>query len=498
MNYEQFNNQNNVISGYVPNKSNNKKIVFIILAIILIGIGIGAFFLFKDKNNSNEIISLNSVFDPNKPIIIKQDGKYGYITSDGEAMTEVIYKSASEFRGDYAVVAIVNPDTTSSNKNIYQIIDKKGNVMNGSTEMYSAPKYYQEYDIWYMNNAIYNSKLNKISSEGIKIEDYISNGYFEYENEATDESGIINHQGKIVFTWAGTYIYTDMSDNDYVEDDLYIRVTSSDERDLVVSLKTGKIVYTLANPDKNHLYVEDNNIIKEFDDDYNCIKRMFFINGELAYETTEDLYDFEVYSYENQILELDYGYDYEELGKSQRRYYYDVKNKKLLTEKPTVDSSVDLDNIDLTELTYGYKEFSSSGKYGLMQKDSIVIPCEYDDINFVGASLFEYMKNSRRQELVFLEKDDTTILMNLKNKRALTTFASTSMYTYDNSTFIRANIYTDGNLTNYVIYNLVSGNSMTIDKDEKFTVNSNYITITKDNKKTYYNTKLEQIYVEEL
>ena len=476
-------------------KKNNKKPILIILAILIVGLGIGAFFFFKGGNNSQETANLNSIFDPNKPIVIKKDGKYGYITSEGKMMIEPKYKSAGAFNGDYAVVTIDNPDTTSYNKSIYQIIDKKGNVMN-ATESYDAPKYYSNYDVWVIDGMLYNSSLKAILTDGITV-DYISDGFFAYEDDTKDEAGIMNHKGKILFTWAGSYIYTDMSDNDNTEDDFFIRVTKSDERDLVVSLKTGEIVYTVQDAEKNHLSVEDDNIFKEYNSDYKVVKYMFFVDGKLAYQTTESLYDFEVADYENKILELDYGYDYEELGKSQRTYYYDVKNKKLLEEKPSSsNSNYDLD-IDLMELTYGYKEFSSSGKYGLMSGDKVVIPCEYSDIEFLNSTLFNYMK-SKGQELVLLEKDGTTLLMNLKNQKTLTTFNSTYVNDDEDSTFLKATIYKDYSTTGYTIYNLLSGKAMSIGKDENCSIYSNYITITKDNKKTYYNTKLEQIYVEDL
>lgn len=476
-------------------KKNNKKTILIILAILIVGLAIGAFFFFKGSNNSKETADLNSIFDPNKPIVIKKDGKYGYITSEGKMMIEPKYKSAGAFNGDYAVVTIDNPDTTSYNKKIYQIIDKKGNVMN-STESYDAPKFYSNYDVWVIDDMLYNSSLKAILNDEIKV-DYISNGFFEYEDDTKDEAGIMNHKGKILFTWAGSYIYTDMSDNDNTEDDFFIRVTKSDERDLIVSLKTGKIVYTVQDAEKNHLGVEDDNIFKEYNSDYKVVKYMFFVDGKLAYQTTESLYDFEVADYKNKILELDYGYNYKDLGKSQRTYYYDVKNQQLLEKKPSSSNSNYDSDINLMELTYGYKEFSSSGSYGLMSGNKVVIPCEYNDIEFLNSTLFAYMK-SKGKELVLLEKDGTTLLMNLKNQKTLTTFNSTYVNDDEDSTFLKATIYKDYSTTGYTIYNLLSGKSMSIDKNEKCSIYSNYITITKDNKKTYYNTKLEQIYVEDV
>ena len=46
-----------------------------------------------------------------------------------------------------------------------------------------------------------------------------------------------------------------------------------------------------------------------------------------------------------------------------------------------------------------------------------------------------------------------------------------------------------------MIYNLLSGKSMTFESNDDINIGSNYITIEKDNKITYYNTKFKQIYV---
>lgn len=496
--------QNTTSSNKKSGKS--KKIIFIILAIlVLAGAGLFAYNKFGGSKSGKDEVDLNSIFDPNKPIQVKNKGKYGYIASDGKVMIEAKYNSATEFRDGYAVVKVDNPDTTAYNKEIYQIIDKKGNVQL-SSESYSEPSYYSKYGIWVIDGILYDSKLNKVLADGITV-DYASDGYLEFQNSATDEAGIMNHKGKIVFKWAGVSAHTDICSTDEETDELFASVVSygDPEREVVVSLKTGDILFNLENPDDNYLSEEGDGVFfyynQSIDDGYSNRTWLYFYNNKLAYQNSEHADEIEVYDFKNQILKIDYGYNYATNGKAQQYYYYDVKNKKMLTEKPEKSESssntdIDLDDIDLTELTYGYKEYNSSGKYGIMSGEKIIIPCEYDDIEYINVNLYNYLK-TQGKEIVFLEKDKQTIVMNLKNQKGLGTLNSTYIYDYEESTFVKATVYEENGYTTkgYVIYNLLSGKSMTFDKDDKINIKSNYITHTKDGKTTYYNTKLEQIYV---
>jgi len=472
----------------------NKKIILILLALIVVA---GVFFVTKQLGNNKSTIDLNLIFDPNKPIIIKDNGKYGYITSKGKTMIEPKYNSATDFYGDYAVVTIDNQET-SSYKKTYQVIDKKGNVKVTTTGYY-GPEYYAEYGVWVVDGVLYDSKFKKISGEAVNV-DYISNGYFEYMDAIKNESGIMNYKAKKIFTMpAAADMSIDISENSYDESELYasIKTYTTPVKQLIISLKNGNVVFTLDNADDYYLYKEDNGIFyyynKNVTDGYKNKKYIFIKNNKLVYETTETVSEVNVYDYKNQILEIDYGYNYETLGKIQRKYYYDIKNKKMLSEAPAKPSTdVDLDSI---MKLYGFKEYYSSGKYGLISNEKVIVPCEYDDIDYLDANLYNYML-SKGKKLVLLEKDKKTILYNLKNSKPITTFDSSYVYDYD-STFLKVTLYENNSysVTGYMIYNLLTGKSMTFGKDDNIEIGSNYVTIKKDGKKTYYNTDFKQIYV---
>lgn len=499
------NNLNSTTTEEEKNKSLKNKLLnkkTILIALVIVVVVALAFILIKNiGGNSSPKADLDSIFNPDKPIIINDNKNYGYITAAGKMMIEPQYRDANDFYGDYAMVTIDNPDTKSYDKTINQIIDKKGNVKIVAKN-YTKPKYFDVYNVWLIDNVLYDSKLKKLSAEGAKVE-YIDCGYFKYENSEKNESGIITYKGKKVFKTAASSISTSLSENEYNQDDLYVAVDihNKPEKSVVVSLKTGDILFTLENSENYYLLEEGDGIFSYYDTKvsrgYENSVYLYFTNNKLAYQTTDKVEDVKISDYKNKIIEIDYGYDYEDLGKSQRRYYYDAKNKKMLDKDPDNSASSEL-NAALMENTYGFKMFSSSGKYGLMIGNKIVIPCEYTEINLLGDNLFNYMQ-SKGKKLVLLEKDNKTILYNVKNSKSIITFDSNNVEDYNDSTFIEVSLYKNGSSarTGYMVYNLLTGKSMTFNKDNEVFVESNYIEVKKDNKTTYYNTKFKQIYVTE-
>lgn len=482
-----------------PNKSNGY-IKYIIIAILAVALIVGGFFLIKNFfGNSKEGEKFASIFDPNNLIAVKNNGKYGYINSEGKTLIEPKYDKAGDFQGGYAVV--YNPE---SDGNSYQIIDKNGNVKLSSPSSYGI-KYYSDYEIWVVDGGLYDSKFSRISPIDLVVE-YEGNGYLTFTSSLTDESGIMDYKGKIVFKWNETSIYADIVENDYNQDELLAVVESyyPSDREVVVSLKTGNILFELEDVDNNYLSEDGNGIFYYYnmseENGYSNKTWLYFYNNQLAYKITDQVYDLTVYDYNNGILELNYGYDYEDKGKEKRYYYYDLKNDTLLTEKPKKSYPSNI-NIDLSESRNEYKKISCSGQYGVIRGDKVVVPCEYDSVEYFSDNLFKYIE-SKGKALVLIEKDEKIGLFNMKNKKIVTTFDSDDISDYDNSTFIKITLYeSDGEtISGYIVYNLLSGKSMTFVKsdDYEFNIYSNYVTVKKDNKKIYYNTNFKEIYVEDL
>ena len=80
-------------------KNNKLKIVLIAVSIIVL-LGISFLILKKSKKSNFNY----AIFDQNKPIIIKKDGKYGYINTSGKVIVEPQYEDVRDFNGNYAIV----------------------------------------------------------------------------------------------------------------------------------------------------------------------------------------------------------------------------------------------------------------------------------------------------------------------------------------------------------------------------------------------------------
>lgn len=480
-----LNNDETIINSNEINPKKGKFTLFVIIGVVIVICAIVIFLFIRGKSQSKVSENLDKIFDPNKPIIVAKGDKYGYITHNGKMMIEPKYDVAGDFSGKYAKVATKIDGKKTMN---YQIIDKKGNVKM-SFESYSGPKYHSDYDVWEIEDKLYDGNLKLITKKNVNV-DYISNGMFEYKDNDKDESGIMNYKGKVIFSWSGTSISAEIPDVEETEEELYASVTNYEDRGVIISLKTGKILYTIDDVKNNYIYEEEDSIFRILNKENEKEKFLYFSDDKLAYEVS-DIDDLTIFDSINKILEIDYGYNYETLNKKNRYAYYDVKNKKLLDSKPsTLDSSED----NLLESLYGYKKYSCSSKEGIMSGDKVIISCEYDDVDFININLYQYMKNTKKQELVLLEKDDKTTLINLKNQKELSTFDSVYINDYDSSTFIKVSLRDNKGV---IIYNLLTGKSMTFDKNDKIDINSNYIVVTKNNKDVYYNTEFKEVYKSE-
>ena len=487
-------NQNNFNQTQFTNIQNdnhksksNKKFMLIILGIlIIVGAILLFFYLKKDTDTKNNEINLSSIYDPNKPILIEKNDKFGYISSEGKEIVKPQYKTATEFYDNYAIVSYEDKTKYNYELELYQVIDKKGNAIELG-EMFSKPEYIPEYNVWIINNELYNEKFQKVFDKELYI-DYIESGYFEFSNYDTNQSGIIDYKGNVIFSWDKEFISVDLSGYNSSSIDLienknkYARVYSYEECEYVINIETGDILYKLEDPVNNYLYELGEGIFEVISrETYTTTKFLYFYDNKLAYENSE-------------VSSLEV-YDYESIWKTKAYDYYDVINNKMLEEKPTYDIE-DLE-IDINETLYGYKEYSCNYKEGLLKDDSIIIPCEYDNVKFLNINLYKYLQKEYNKEIVLLEKDNQTIIYDLKNKEEITTFNANYVTDNYNSTFLEVALYDDSyNKIGTIIYNLLTNKSMTLKGSETLTINSNYITLKENDQTIYYNTKLEQIYVE--
>lgn len=488
-----INNQNN--NNKFKSLINKKTIIIISCIILGIVVIVFAFKFLGNSSKSINAVDTKSLLDPNKPIMIEENNKYGLISSKGKIILEPIYSNISEYYNNYAITTKKVGDET-----IYQIVDINGNIMVDNIN--DKPYYVEGYNNWVYDDKLYNSNFKVISDENLYI-DYEEYGYLTYSNYNTNISGIMNGNGKSIYEWEGTLISLTVSNNTYNDKELYSIVKDLSDKTIIINLKNGKVMKKLENPDKS-IYAEDDGIFKAINSNYDYDEWYWFVDNKLAYYANEVIDEMSVYDYENRILQIDYGYDYEELGKEKRIYYYDAKNNKMLDEEPKrkayklddINRYGALDNYDeILEEFYGYRTVYENEKYGINKKDSIILPNEYDRIDFIDLNVYNYFKD-KGKELVIVRKDKKAALLNLKNKKSILSYDNASITDNENSSFLNINLYEDSGYTpkETIIYNLITGKQMSIPKNSTLDVNSNYIIVKDNNKKVYYNTDLEEIY----
>lgn len=459
---------------------NIKKLIPIIVAVALVIILLlsGLFFMIGRGNNDTQNLAL--IFDPDKPIPVKINNQYGYISAkNGKTIIDAKFKSASSFYGDYASVTYEENGSTK-----YGIIDKKGNIKL-SSKFSSGIKVLSEYGLFIVDDVLYNNKLKAVTNQNVKVT-YADNGYVCYtksNKEGKDvEAGILNSKGKKVYSYkfkdSEDYFSCSVSNVNESLGETYAVANVNNSKYAIINLKNGKVVYKYSD---KYISADEDNIFKIYSSDKNTLESTICISkNKIAYETTDKV-DISYYDYSKKILEI-----YNSSADYSNRYsYYDLKNSSVLKEKPE-KSSEDT----LASLT-GYSSYSSNGKHGIMKGEKIILSCEYDDIEFLSPTTFKYLKDKKHQELVLAEKNNEFLLINLKNKKTITSFKTNSVTSYSTSTFIKGKIKGSDE---YFVYNLLTGKTMNFDSSSTISVYSNYITVSKDGSITYYNTDSKEIY----
>ena len=467
-------------NGVVKKNSIKKFIIIGVVALLGLLIIIFGIKLLFGKSSGDKY--LENIFDPKKPIAIKKGNLYGFIDSNGKVMIEPKYESVSDFYGDYARVygeAMVDGEATK----MYQLIDKKGNVK-FSSKYSDEMEYYEKSGLWVINKVLYNSSLKQISKEGVEIDDD-SEGYFVWINKNNNTAGVINSKGKVVYTYhfnpGESYISLDASD---VHDDLkntYCKINVENKKYALINCDTGKVVYDFS---EKYISVYDDNIFKIYDESHDVFQSIIYVQGDKV-----------VYESNSKDVDLDYYYGYIEIEDYSKNYdekysYIDTKNPNKVLSKNDVTINT---SIDRWELFTGYTSYKCNNGYGLMKNDKVILSCEWDDIDFLGLDLYKYL-SSKGKNYILVEKDKKTYLLNVKNGKKVVEFNSNYVDDDYDTTFL---YYKDKDTSEQVIYNLLSGKTLRIHKDDSVYTYSNYVKVKSDKKTEYYNTDLKLIYTEE-
>lgn len=456
----------------IKNKRNNKKILLIVIVVAIIAAIIIKIFVGPKVSDKK----INSMFDIDSFIRVEKDGKYGYIDSNGKFVIQPQYDYATEFYQDHAIVALKSENSA----NVYQVIDKSGNVK--ATAGYSSDiKYIEEANIWIINDQLYDDSLKKLSPDDVEVS-YKDAGYLKWSNKTDNTAGIMNSSGKITYTYKfvnnENYFNFDPSDNAETLKENYCKVNIENKKYGIVNCDTGKIVYDYID---KYISNEDNNMFEiETKSNYEFVSIMYIQNDKIVFQSSSknvSLY-YSNYGY-IEIIDKDKAYD-------ERYSYIDISKGQITDKKPSSSSNTNDEWEEFTKIT----KFSCNSGYGLMSGEKIKIPCEWSNIKYFDLMLYKYL-SSKGKEYVITQKDGKSYLINLKDGKAVAEFNASNIYLDDDSTFI---YYRDAETSQDIIYNLITGKSLTIENNTNFTIYKNYITLREDGKLNYYNTDLKLIY----
>lgn len=457
-----------------------KKLILIvgIILIVIVTLISGLFFIVGRGNNDYKNLSL--IFDENKLIPVKDDNLYGYISpKNGKMVIKPSFISANPFYGNYACVSYSEDGSTK-----YGIIDKSGKIKL-STDSSSNIKILSEYGLFIVDDVLYNNKLKALTDENTTVS-YENLGYTYYTKRnafgKNIEAGIINPNGKKVYSYKfkddESFFDCRIEEKSEALKESYAVINVENKKYAIINLSNGKVIYKFT---ENYIYAKDDNIFVITNNGNSSSKNTICIfNNKIAFETSDNV-DISYYDYDKKILEIkDNSKDY-----SDRYSYYDLNKKAILNEKPEKVSK------DVLSSLTGYYSFSVNGKYGIMKNGKQVLPNEFDDIEFLPVTTFNYLKDKKHVEYIFAKKDKEYQLINLKNKKVITSFYTNSITSSSTSTFIKCKLRDS---SEYLVYNLATRKSAIFDSSNSVTIYSNYITVSNSGNLTYYNTDLKEIY----
>lgn len=490
-NYNTMNNyQNNNGNFYVNNESNvnrvftslddikpPKKNIFgkIIVIILLLLVVLFSIYYIFIRDNSDSKINIDTVFDINKPILINDNDKYGYVDNNGKLLTDIKYDSATEFYGGYAAVGIYDND-----KKEYSIVNSSFEKVFTKTSD-NIPQYITEYDIWLIGGSLYSNKMKEIYSAEKLI--YDDNGFFVYSNSKLNVTGIVDYTGEEIFSVPGVDGVTfDISYPYYETDELFVKVVTPDKI-YIASTKTDDIIYTHTG-NSSELIVEDDGIFGVYDPIDRDIDYMFFYKGQMAVEFY-NVKELVVADYDKMIL---YASNYGSYK------YYDVINKCDTEKTDKIEYYEYIYNRNDYTKDYNYTIFECGSKMGIMKGKKVLLSCDYSDIQFLNINLFKYVKKKTSKQVVLLDTGFSVIVYDMKKKEEVRNFVGEDVKTYDDNTFLL--ISSDvGDSESYIIYNLVTNKYLEI-KDEinSLSVNSNNFVVTDDESIKYYNADMKIVY----
>jgi hypothetical protein len=506
-----------------PKKRLNVKVLAIAgVAAVVIAAAVFAYFAFFNKTTSdaNEANLIDMFENTDKPILLKEDGKFGYISTKGEVLIEPKYQMAHEFYGDYARVSL---DGKS------QLIDKSGDVKMEAEKML----FHDNADVTVVDGVLYDSKLKRISDDNVDIRRKEGSNYWLYNNVAEDGKilgkGLLDSKGKAVYSCDAKQcddIQVSIRANLNFFDETYVVIEQPDEAKYqIVNLKTKKVVYESTQAITN----EDDNSFKIQNESGQ--KQLLFVRNDEIILTTDDTtakyceskgyYNLEdVCLYKNLIVYND----------GSKKMAFDIDTKQVMDFSRPQRNPLNENKVYF----YNVQDFNRLWRQTDYKFDFDRIREKYSDyteslnIYALNPDVVKYFKDKKGQSLVYIQANGPKVgneqkshaaLLDVDKMEEVVSFDGPDNANLSNPIYhIPGSILTGQSLAspffvisidehgkNYgvLVHNLLTGKQAKFENlasEAGVTAYSNYITVDssldsdKRNQIEYYNSDLEKIY----
>lgn len=433
-----------------------------------------------EKRYSDNLIA-DEYFDKTNPIPLKANGRYGYISSEGEKIVDFIYDSAWGFFGNYGVI---------SDGYVKKIIDRKGNIIY-SGENHNIDYSNAKYGNYVIDKALYDLNLKKVSEDNLEITSVVEGGYFTFYSNK--KYGIINSSREVIYesdkplelevNIGYNNVYGIVKESDYVR---------GVHNYYVIDMLTGNKVYRASDNEIIEKKAICLFIIKNTNNKYD--KVIVIKNGKIAAEIKDsDIKD--VYWRDANFSELTISYS-GNIYKS-----YNIEEKKLSNDiyKSYPSSISKMESIALSE---EYKLLRNNMTTGIenLNKEKIIPDDKFVNLMSSTVDSYNYILNKYNKIFVVASNSDSASFYELKSKNVIFSEESVGGIYMPYDTLFACTkksallTWSENLLDVSTIFNLFTGEKIKLDEPEDVKFGPTYYAIEKDGRLFYYNSNFDKIY----
>ncbi|MCL2085641.1 WG repeat-containing protein [Candidatus Saccharibacteria bacterium] len=363
------------LSNMVATKK-RKVMAFAGMLLVLAGVGLFGANLIRDMVLGRSVDrAVWALLDSEKPLAIRQNGRWGYMDVSGRMIIEPQYTSAGEFYGNFAQV---NTEAT------HQIIDRKGDVVL-DLDVGASVRVDTQYGVWFIADKMYDVDMKPIGDDRKLGLTYRQRGVYTYMDSSNRiVVASLRRNGDLYTCESACSVYVS-SAPDFVPDIYVIVNENSNDGSVnrVFNSRTGVEVFKTQN---QLLIPKDRNIIAKSVD--GSEELMYLAGDKVAYSSSES---FEVYDQIKNIIRIP---NTDERTRSQHPHaFIDTGSGERTLIAPVVGSV-------LTAFDSSF-DVQTCGRNGIgIGRNGGSVKCDWLSIATPSMNVMEYLKGKRRLMIV--------------------------------------------------------------------------------------------------